>query len=161
MTKLFKKLKHCFMTAPILTHFNLHHRCIVEIDTSDFALGGALSQTAEDKKQYPNTFYSRKFSPAQINYEIHNKELLAILDCFKAWRRYLEGLLHIVQVFTDHKNLEYFMMTKVLNRRQVCWAQELAGMDFKIFYRKGTSKSKPDVLSRCPEYYPKKGGGED
>jgi hypothetical protein len=67
----------------------------------------------------------------------------------------------MVQVFTDHKNLEYFMTTKVLNRRQACWAQELAGMDFKIYYRKGTSNGKPDTLSRCPEYRPEKGGGRD
>jgi hypothetical protein len=122
MTKLFKKLKYCFMTAPIPTYFNPNCACIVETDTSDFALGGILSQTTEDKKLYLNAFHSRKFSPAEINYEIHDKELLAIVNCFKAWRRYLEGLLHMVQVFMDHKNLEYFMMTKVLNRRQVCWA---------------------------------------
>jgi hypothetical protein len=127
----------------------------------DFALGGALSQTTEDKKLHPNTFHSRKFSPAEINYKIHDKELLAIVDCFKTWWRYLEGSLHMVQVYTDHKNLEYFMTTKVLNRRQARWAQELAGVDFKIYYRKGTSNGKPDALSRHPEYRPKKGGGED
>jgi hypothetical protein len=161
MTKSFEKLKHCFMTAPILTHFDPHCEYIVETDASDFALGSTLSQTAEDKKLHPNTFHSRKFSPAEINYEIHDKELLAIVDCFKAWQRYLEGLLYMVQVFTDHKDLEYFMTTKVLNRRQAHWAQELASMDFKIFYRKGTSNGKPDTLSRYPEYCPEKGGGGD
>jgi hypothetical protein len=53
------------------------------------------------------------------------------------------------------------MTTKVLNRRQACWAQELASMDFKILYRKGTSNGKPDALLRYLEYYPEKGGGED
>jgi hypothetical protein len=53
------------------------------------------------------------------------------------------------------------MTTKVLNRRQARWAQELASIDFKTFYRKGTSNSKPDVLWRRPEYYPEKGGGGD
>jgi hypothetical protein len=67
----------------------------------------------------------------------------------------------MVLVFTDYKNLEYFMMTKVLNRRQARWAQELAGMDLKLYYRKGTSNGKPDTLSRCPEYCPEKGGGGD
>jgi hypothetical protein len=118
MTKSFEKLKHCFTTAPILTHFDPHRECIVETDASDFALGGALSQTADDKKLHPNAFHSRKFSPAEINYEIHDKELLAIVDCFKTWQRYLEGSLYMVLVFTDYKNLEYFMTTKVLNRRQ-------------------------------------------
>jgi hypothetical protein len=96
MTKAFEKLKYCFTTAPILTHFNPHQECIVETDASDFTLGSTLSQTAEDKKLHPNASHSRKFSPAKINYEIHNKELLTIVDCFKAWRRYLEGSLHIV-----------------------------------------------------------------
>jgi hypothetical protein len=85
MIKSFEKLKHCFMTAPILTHFNPYHECIIKIDTSDFALGGILSQTTEDKKLHLNTFYSRKFSPAEINYKIHDKELLTIVDCFKVW----------------------------------------------------------------------------
>jgi hypothetical protein len=85
MTKSFEKLKHCFMTAPILTHFDLYGKCIVETNASDFALGSTLSQTAEDKTLHPHAFHSRKFSPAEINYEIHDKELLAIVDCFKVW----------------------------------------------------------------------------
>jgi hypothetical protein len=85
MTKLFQKLKHCFTTTPILIHFDLHRECIVETDALDFTLGGILSQTTEDKKLPPNAFHSRKFSPAEINYEIYDKELLAIVDCFKAW----------------------------------------------------------------------------
>jgi hypothetical protein len=117
MTKSFEKLKHCFTTTPILTHFDPYHEYIIETDALDFTLGSILSQTAEDKKLYPNAFHCREFSPAEINYEIHDKELLVIVDCFKVWQRYLEGLLHMVQVFTDHKNLESFMMTKVLNRR--------------------------------------------
>jgi hypothetical protein len=67
----------------------------------------------------------------------------------------------MVQVFTNYKNHKYFIITKVLNRRQVCWAKELASMDFKIFYRKGTSNGKLDALSRCLEYCPGKGGGRD
>jgi hypothetical protein len=70
MTKSFEKLKHCFTTIPILTHFDLHHECIVETNASDFALGGTLSQTTEDNQLYPNAFHCRKFSPAEINYEI-------------------------------------------------------------------------------------------
>jgi hypothetical protein len=61
MTQSFEKLKHCFTTAPILTHFDPHCECIVETDASDFALGGTLSQTAKDKKLHPNAFHSRKF----------------------------------------------------------------------------------------------------
>jgi len=82
------------------------------------------------------------------------------VDSFKHWRRYLEGATHQVQVFSDHQNLEYFTTTKVLNRQQARWAQELAGIDFKIYYRPGAKNGKPDALSRRSEYRPEKGGSE-
>jgi hypothetical protein len=96
----------------------------------------------------------RKFSPVEINYEIHDKELLAIVDSFKIWRRYLEGALETVLVYTDHQNLEYFMTTKILNRRQARWAQDLVGIDFKICYHPGSQNGTPDALSRCSELRP-------
>jgi hypothetical protein len=157
----FDKLKRRFTTAPILRQFDPKKVCIVETDASDFALGAVLSQKGDDGRLYPVAFHSRKFTPAEINYEIHDKELLAIVDCFKVWRRYLEGATHTVQVYSDHQNLEYFTTTKVLNRRQARWAQELAGVDFKIFYRPGKQNGKPDALSRHSEFRPEKGGGED
>ena len=83
---------------------------------------------------------------------------MAIVDCFKRWRRYLEGAKHQVQVFSDHQNLELFQTTKVLNRRQARWAQELTGYDFKIFFRPGRQNGKADYLSCCPEYRLEKGG---
>jgi hypothetical protein len=103
-------------------------------------------------------FHSRKFSSAEINYDTHDKELLAIVDCFKHWRRYVEGALHQVQVITDHNNLEYFATTKVLNRRQARWAQELAGIDFKIYFRPGSQNTKADALSRRSEHRLEKEG---
>jgi hypothetical protein len=75
--------------------------CIYELIKSNqiklnFTPGSTLYQTAEDKKLYPNAFHSRRFSPAEIHYKIHDKELLAVVNCFKAWRRYLEGSLYTV-----------------------------------------------------------------
>ena len=83
---------------------------------------------------------------------------MAIVDCFKRWRRYLEGAKYQVQVISDHQNLELFLTTKVLNRRQARWAQELAGYDFKIFFRPGRQNGKADYLSCRPEYQLEKGG---
>ena len=134
---------------------------IIETDASDFAIGAVLSQRDEENRLHPVAFHSRKFQPAEINYEIHDKELLAIVDAFKHWRRYCEGATHQVQVFSDHQNLEYFTTTKILNRRQARWAQELAGIDFRIYYRPGAQNGKPDALSRRPEYRPEKGGVEN
>ena len=157
----FKELKQRFTTAPILAHFDATKPVIIETDASDFALGAVLSQRDDNNRLHPVAFHSRKFVPAEINYEIHDKELLAIVDAFKHWRRYCEGATHQVQVFSDHQNLEYFTTTKVLNRRQARWAQELAGIDFRIYYRPGTQNGKPDALSRRSEYRPEKGGIEN
>jgi hypothetical protein len=66
---------------------------------------------------HPVAFHSRKFQPAEIKYEIHDRELLAIIDTLKQWRRYCNGTIDEVPVFSDHQNLEYFTTTKVLNCR--------------------------------------------
>ena len=113
-----KQLVQAFTTAPVLRYFDLEEPAIVETNDSDFALGGILSQKNEGRL-HPIAFHSRKFTEAQINYDTADKELLAIVDCFKRWRQYLEGAKHQVEVISDHQNLELFQMTKVLNRRQV------------------------------------------
>jgi len=157
----FQKLKQQFTTAPILAHFDATKPVLIETDASDFAIGAILSQRDTENRLHPIAFHSRKFTPAEINYEIHDKELLAIVDAFKHWRRYCEGAIHQVEVYSDHQNLEFFTTTKVLNRQQARWAQELAGTNFKIYYRPGAQKGKPDALSRRPEYRPEKGGIEN
>ena len=134
---------------------------LIETDASDFAIGAVLSQRDDEGRLHPIAFHSRKFQPAEINYEIHDKELLVIVDAFKHWRRYCEGAQHQIQVFLNHQNLEYFTTTKVLNQRQARWAQELAGVDFRIYYRPGSQNGKPDALSRRSEYRPEKGGMEN
>jgi hypothetical protein len=106
----------------------------------------ALSQK-EDRLQ-PVAFYSWKMIATELNYDIHNKEMLAIVSSFKEWRRYLDGTEHSIVVFSDYKNLEYFTTTKVLNYCQAIWAQELAGYEFKIVYHSGDLNCKPDTLTR-------------
>jgi len=144
-----------------LAHFDATKTVIIETDASDFAIGAIHSQRDNKNRLHPVAFHSRKFQPAEINYEIHDRELLAVVDAFKHWRRYCEGAIHQVQVYSDHQNLEYFTTTKVLNRRQARWAQELAGIDFRIYYRPGTKNRKPDALSRRSEYRPEKGEVEN
>jgi hypothetical protein len=106
LEKAFVNLKECIVTAPILTHFNPKRQCIVETDISDFALGAVLSQKEDDDLLHPIAYHLRKFSLAEINYEIHDQDLLAIMDSFKIWQRYREGALLTVLVYTDHGNLE-------------------------------------------------------
>ena len=90
-----KQLVEAFTTAPVLRHFEPEIPAIVETDASDFALGGILSQYYVGPLHHI-AFHSRKFTKAEINYDTADKELLAIVDCFKRWRRYLEGAKNLV-----------------------------------------------------------------
>jgi hypothetical protein len=153
----FDELKQRFTSAPILKHYDPEEPCIIECDASDFAIGGILSQEVE-RCLHPIAYHSRKMNKHEINYEIHDKELLAITSAFKEWRRYLEGAKHKINVFTDHRGLEWFAQNKPLNRRQARWALELDGYDFQIIYRPGVKNGKPDALSRRAEHRPEKGG---
>jgi hypothetical protein len=130
----------------------------VENDVSDLAHGAVLFEVI-DGQLHPIAFYSRKMEKAEINYDIYNKELLCILAALTEWRRYLKGAHHPIQIYTDHKNLQYLTNTKILGRPQVRWAQELADHNLRIFYHPESANGKPDVLSRHLEYRPKMGGG--
>jgi hypothetical protein len=130
-------LKTAFTSAPILVYVDSSKPFFLEANASDFALGSMLSQYGEDGRLHPIAYRSHKFSTVGINYEIHNKELLAIIDAFKEWRHLLEGAQHITTVYTDHKNLEYFMSARVLNRRRTKWSMSLSRFDFVITYQPG------------------------
>jgi len=152
----FEELKRRFTTAPILSHFYPGRKTVGETDASDFALGCVLSQY-QGRRLHPVAFHSRKLNSAERNYEIHDKELLAIMEAFKEWKRYLWGEEEPVTVYTDHQNLRSFLTKKVWNQRQIRWAQELTNYNFKIVYRPGSRGGKPDALSRRPEYRPEEG----
>jgi len=152
----FEKLKQRFTTAPILAHFYPERETVIETDASDFALGAILSQF-QDQRLHPVAFHSRKLNSAECNYEIHDKELLAILEAFMELKHYLYGADKQITVYTDHQNLQHFLTTKKWNQRLIRWAQFLASFNFKIFYRPGSRSGKPDALSRRPEYRPQEG----
>ncbi|TPX54573.1 hypothetical protein PhCBS80983_g05887, partial [Powellomyces hirtus] len=147
----FQRLKSAFTTAPILVHADPQKPFIVETDASDFALGAVLSQPDHENNLHPVAFHSRKFTKEEINYKIHDKELLAIVDSFEEWRHYLVGAEHQVTVYSDHKNLQYFMSTRKLNRRQARWSLFFADFDFVITYKPGSLQGHADALSRRTE----------
>ncbi|MCO5585599.1 hypothetical protein L7F22_039534 [Adiantum nelumboides] len=155
--KPFQALKQAFTTASILIHADPTKPFILETDASDFALGAILSQVGDDGRAHPVAFHSRKFLATEINYEIHDKELLAIIDSFETWRHLLEGAPHKISVYTDHKNLEYFMASRVLNRCRARWSGILSRFNFVISYRPGHQQGKPDALSRRSYLTPKEG----
>ena len=125
----------------------------IEADSSDFASGAVLSQQLPgEEKWYPVVFYSKSLSPVEYNYEIHDKEMLTIIHALEEWRYFLEGAQYPVKVWTDYKNLEYFMTAKKLNYRQACWSLYLVCFDFKLIYCLGHYIGKPDMLSRRPDH---------
>jgi len=87
-------------------------------------------------------------SNAECNYDLHDKELLAIVQAFHEWKRYTTGHPKPILVLTDHMNLVTFMTTKELNERQARWMQELSQYNFKIEYQSGKEGGKPDTLTR-------------
>ena len=122
----------------------------VEVDSSDIVVAGVLSQIGKDGRLHPVAFFSKKMSPAECNYEIYDKELLAIVRAFEEWRPELAGTDpgKPVKVLSDHRNLEYFMTTRQLNRRQARWSEFLSEFHFQVQYRPGKQGTKPDSLTR-------------
>ena len=145
----FDTLKGLITSAPILMSPDNSRPFQIEADSSDFATGAVLSQESlEDGKWHPVAFLSKSLSEVERNYEIHDKEMLAIIRAMEEWRHFLEGSEHKFDVWTDHKNLEYFRSAKKLNRRQAWWSLFLARFDFTLHHRPGKSMGEPDALSR-------------
>jgi len=110
-----------------------------------------------DKRLHPVAFHSRKLNSAKGNYEIHDKELLAILEVFMEWKHYFYAADKPIRVDTDYQNLQHFLKAKKWNQRQIRSAQLRASFNFKIIYQPGSQSGKPEALSRRPEYHPEEG----
>ena len=149
-----------FTKAPIFWHFDPEFYIRIETDVSGYAIDGVLSQLASGTKPdeivtktdlsqwHLIAFFSKKMIPAETWYETHDGELLAIVKAFKTWRYYLEGCKHEVFVLPDYNNLRYFMDTKSLSSRHVCWAQKLSQYYFCINYYQDNANVAADALLR-------------
>ncbi|KAL0192813.1 hypothetical protein M9458_011109, partial [Cirrhinus mrigala] len=145
----FQRLKTIFCTAPLLRHPDPDLPFTVEVDASTTGVGAVLSQAVgEPPILHPCAYFSRKLSPVEQNYDVGNRELLAIKLALEEWRHWLEGATHQFSIITDHKNLQYLREAKRLNPRQAQWALFLTCFNFKITYQPGTKNIKADALSR-------------
>uniref|UniRef100_A0A4W5QYB6 Reverse transcriptase/retrotransposon-derived protein RNase H-like domain-containing protein n=1 Tax=Hucho hucho TaxID=62062 RepID=A0A4W5QYB6_9TELE len=145
----FWELKHRFTSAPILTQPDPKLQFVLEVDASDTGVGAVLSQRSpSDQKLHPCAFLSRKLSPAKRNFDVGNRELLAVKLALEEWRHWLEGSVIPFIVWTDHKNLAYIQSAKRLNSRQARWALFFGRFNFTLTYRPGSKNTKPDALSR-------------
>ena len=142
-------LKRRFVSAPVLTQPDGKLQFVVEVDASDTGVGAVLSQrSASDGKLHPCAFLSRGLSPPERNYDVGNRELLAVKLALEEWRHWLEGAELPFVVWTDHKNLSYIQSAKRLNSRQARWALFFGRFKFSLSYRPGSRNTKPDALSR-------------
>ncbi|SNX84754.1 related to pol protein [Melanopsichium pennsylvanicum] len=149
----FHKLVEMFTTAGVLKHFDYHRPTRLETDASDFALAGVLKQE-HDGRWHPIAFYSRKMASAEKNYEIHDKELLAVVVCLNHWRHMLAGLPSQLIILTDHEALKYFKSQRKITGRQARWSVLLADFDFVLQYRPGDKAVEPDALTRRSDMQP-------
>ncbi len=145
----FDQLKRQFTTAPILHHPDPNSPFVVEVDASNIGIGAILSQRQGDPaKLYPCSYYSRKLTSTERNYDVGDRELLAIKSALEEWRHWLEGASHPFTVWTDHRNLEYLRTARRLNPRQARWSLFFSRFVFTVTYWPGTKNIKADALSR-------------
>ena len=147
----FRSLIHAFTIAPVLAlpDSTLPFRLIT--DASDFAMGAILEQPDSLNRWHPVAFYSKSLQPAEQNYDVHDKELLAIVRALESFRHYLEGHPEPFEVWTDHNNLSYFRTKQKLSRRQARWSLFLSQFNFAIIHKPGAF-NKADALSRRPDH---------
>lgn len=135
--------------TPVLVQPDPQKQFILEVDASDMGVGAVLSQrSGPNQTLHPCAFFSRRLTPSERNYDVGNRELLAIKTALEEWRHWLEGSVHSVLVWTDHKNLSYLQSAKCLNPRQSRWSLFFSRFNLSISYRPGSKNIKPDSLSR-------------
>jgi len=150
--KAFDKLKRVFTMKPVLAVPDLDKEFRVEADASNYTTGEVLSIKCSDKMWRPVTFISKSLSDTKRNYEIHDKKMLAVVRCLEVWRHFLEEAATKFKIWTDHKNLEYFIKAQKLNRRQARWALYLSRFNFMLKHVLGSKMGKVDSLSRRPDW---------
>ena len=150
--KVFKELKERFIQEPVLAAPDIDKKMRMEVDASDYTMDEVLSMECGDGLWRPIAFLSKSLNETKQNYEIHDKEMLAIIRRLEAWRHLLEGAQYKFEIWTDHKNLEYFMKAQKLNRRQARWALYLSRFDFILKHVVGSKMGKADGLSRRADW---------
>ena len=124
----------------------------VEANTSNYATGEVLSMKCSNEIWRPVTFISKSLSDTERNYKIHDKEMLAVIRCLEAQRHFLKGAAIKFEIWTDHKNLEYFIKVQKLNRRQARQALYPSRFNFTLKHVLESKIGKADSLSRRPDW---------
>ncbi|KAA0025807.1 reverse transcriptase [Cucumis melo var. makuwa] len=137
----FDGLKQAMMERPLLGITDVTKPFEVEIDASDYALGGVLLQNG-----HPITYKSRKLNAAERRYTVSEKEMLTVIHCLRAWRQYLLGSSFVVK--TDNSATCHFFTQPKLTSKQARLQEFLVEFDFEFEHKKGSSNQAVDALSR-------------
>ena len=147
----FEQLKDSLIKAPLHAKWTPGLETAIECDSSGYAVGGTLMQKMKGL-WHPVAYFSKKLNPAESNYSIHDKEMLAIIRCIREWRT--ELVEQHFEVWSDHRNLVYFRKKQHLGERQMRWAYELNDFSFDIIHKPGKEQVQSDALSRREQDIP-------
>jgi len=120
----------------------------MEVNVLDYTTGEVLSMECEDRKWRLVVFLSKSLNKIERNYKIYDKEMLTVIRGLGNWKHLLEGIKFKFKVWTDYKNLEYFMKAQELNRKQAHWVLYISRFDFILKHVPRTKMGKIDGLSR-------------
>ena len=146
--KSFKALKKMFTTKLILVAPNLNKKMKIEIDISDYIIGGVLLMEYADRRWRLVACLSKSLNGIEQNYEIHDEEMLAIIRGLKTWRHLLESAKFKFEVWINLKNLEYFMKAQKLNQIQARQTLYLSMFYFTLNHMPEMRMEKTDRLSK-------------
>ena len=150
--KAFDKLKRIFITKPVLAALDLDKKFRIEVDASNYATREVLLMKCSDELWRQVAFISKSLSDTERNYEIHNKEILAIVRYLEVQKHFLGETTMKFKIWTDHKNLKYFMKVQKLNYRQVRQTLYLLRFDFTLKHVPESRIEKVNSLSRRPDW---------
>jgi hypothetical protein len=148
----FDKLKRQVMEEPVLVQPDQKKQFKIEVDASNYAIGAVLMQKDDKNILHPVAFFSKTMNNAQRNYDVYNRELLALVETFRHWRHYLHSAAHQIKVHTNHANLLYWKNPGDHNRRVARWHAELMDYNFELIHISGKKNGCADALSRRPDY---------
>jgi hypothetical protein len=156
----FDELKDRMCSKPVLKQPDFTKKFYLQVDASAYGVGAVLSQEGDitttslakhsAPKLHPTAYYSATFTPTERNYDIYERELLAIMKSLAHWRPYLGWTREPFTILTDHANLQYWKAPKNLNRRTARWHADLQEYDYEIKHIPGSTNIPADALSRPP-----------
>jgi RNase H-like domain found in reverse transcriptase/Reverse transcriptase (RNA-dependent DNA polymerase) len=150
-TAAIQRLKEIVLSDPALQQPHPDRPYTLEVDASQYATGAILQQPDEEGRLRPVGYDSQMFNDAERGYNIHDRELLAVIRGLLAWRHLLVGSPHKIHVLTDHSNLKYYRHPQKISRRVARYLPMMAKFDFKLVYKPGPT-NKADHLSHRPDY---------